>query len=40
MTIIMVTHNPALSDEFHRVVRLRDGQVADRLPEEEMAVQS
>ena len=40
MTIIMVTHNPALSDEFHRVVRLRDGQVAERLPEEEMAVQS
>ncbi len=29
MTIVMVTHNPALEDTFHRVIRLRDGQVVD-----------
>ncbi len=30
MTIVMVTHNPNLEDTFHRVIRLRDGQVVDR----------
>jgi putative ABC transport system ATP-binding protein len=30
MTIVMVTHNPALEHTFHRVIRLRDGQVVDR----------
>lgn len=34
MTIIMVTHNPALENEFHRVIRLRDGQVVDHIPGE------
>lgn len=30
MTIVMVTHNPALEHEFHRVIHLRDGCVVDR----------
>ncbi|MDD4318345.1 MAG: ABC transporter ATP-binding protein [Victivallaceae bacterium] len=30
MTIVMVTHNPALENTFHRVIHLRDGRVVDR----------
>lgn len=29
MTIVMVTHNPALEAHFDRVIRLRDGRVVD-----------
>ena len=32
MTIIMVTHNPALAPEFDRTIRLRDGLVVDEIP--------
>jgi putative ABC transport system ATP-binding protein len=30
VTIVMVTHNPALENDFDRVIFLRDGKIGDR----------
>lgn len=37
MTIFMVTHNPELENEFHEVIRLRDGLICDYIAPEEFA---
>jgi putative ABC transport system ATP-binding protein len=37
MTIFMVTHNPELENEFHEVIRLRDGRLCDYIAPEEFA---
>ncbi len=37
MTIVMVTHNPELEEEFDEVIRLRDGRLCDYIAPEEFA---
>lgn len=39
VTIVMVTHNPALGPHYDKIIRLRDGRIDDRLFEWEIARQ-
>jgi putative ABC transport system ATP-binding protein len=39
VTIVMVTHNPALGPHYDKIIRLRDGRIDNRLFEWEIARQ-